>query len=245
MEVLEQAEDISRELFPPRDPFAGRGKATVFPAIASRVCWWEAMERCAGLVLLILATPAIAIAAIALSIKTRSSPFVAHLRVGLHHRPFWMFKLRTMSRTDASGSESRRVITEGRLVEKIIAEPSEDGAKNPEDPRVASSLAAFCRRHSIDELPQLWHVVTGEMSLVGPRPLTRIELIRHYGEHTAELLSVKPGLTGFWQIRGRSRIHFPERAAMDLELVRALNAKNYIATLLRTLPAVLTGKGAW
>ncbi len=129
-------------------------------------------------------------------------------------------------------------------IEYIVAEPSEDG-KDSADPRVTSRFAAFCRRHSIDELPQLWHVARGEMALVGPRPLTRAEVDRHYGARRSELLSVKPGLTGLWQVHGRSTIRFPQRAAMDLELVRALTPKMYLAILLRTFSALVYGKGAW
>ncbi len=129
-------------------------------------------------------------------------------------------------------------------IEHVVADPAEEG-KQPSDPRVTSRFAAFCRRHSIDELPQLWHVFQGEMSLVGPRPLTRIELVRHYGAHTAELLSVKPGITGLWQVYGRSAIRFPQRSAMDLEMVRTLDLKMYLTIVLRTFSALFNGKGAW
>jgi lipopolysaccharide/colanic/teichoic acid biosynthesis glycosyltransferase len=129
-------------------------------------------------------------------------------------------------------------------VEYIVAEPQR-GSKNPSDLRVTSRFAKFMRRHSIDELPQLWHVARGEMSLVGPRPLTRTEIVRYYGSRADELLSVKPGITGIWQTRGRSTIKFPERAAMDLELINSRSARTYISILLRTLPALFHGKGAW
>ena len=130
-------------------------------------------------------------------------------------------------------------------MEYIVAEAS-GGHKNPDDRRVTSGFARFVRRHSIDELPQLWQVARGEMSLVGPRPLTRTEVIRYYGSRADELLSVKPGITGIWQTRGRSAIEFPERAAMDLELVGNRNVRTYLAiVLLRTVPALFHGKGAW
>ena len=83
------------------------------------------------------------------------------------------------------------------------------------------------------------------MSLVGPRPLTRSELARHYGPHAAELLSVKPGITGLWQVYGRSAIRFPQRSAMDLEMVRSLKLRMYLRILVRTLPAIVSGRGAW
>jgi lipopolysaccharide/colanic/teichoic acid biosynthesis glycosyltransferase len=129
-------------------------------------------------------------------------------------------------------------------VERIVSEPA-DGTKNPGDSRVTSRFAAFCRRYSIDELPQLWHVVRGEMSLVGPRPLTRSELHRHYGSNAREVLSVRPGLTGLWQVQGRSTVPFPDRASMDLQLALDRSLATYFKILLRTIPAVLGGTGAW
>jgi len=198
----------------------------------------ELAERAAGLVLLVVAGPVLAVSALILAIFSRRSPLVAHLRVAKDGAPFWMLKLRTMWSPDdfVRGATA--------LVDRIIAEPDTD-AKDPSDSRVTNRFAAFCRRHSIDELPQLWHVVRGEMSLVGPRPLTRAEISRHYGSRAGELLSVKPGLTGLWQVAGRSAIQFPQRSAMDLELVRSLKPRVYLTILARTLPALITGKGAW
>lgn len=197
-----------------------------------------AVERIAGGLLLAAAAPVIAVSALAVSALSRRSPFVAHLRVGQGGNTFWMWKLRTMwNCRDLSPNR-------GGWLERIVAEPSYD-SKDPSDPRVTSRFAAFCRRHSIDELPQLWHVANGEMSLVGPRPLTRTEIARYYGANAGELLAVKPGLTGVWQIRGRSAIKFPQRVHMDLELVRTLTPKLYLTLLLRTLPTLIRGNGAW
>ncbi|HYL39339.1 MAG TPA: sugar transferase [Bryobacteraceae bacterium] len=207
-------------------------------AVPRRFAIPETLECAAGLVLLALASPVIAASALAVAALSRRSPFVAHLRVGRDGEPFWVRKLRTMWSQDK--------LRQGRpgWVEYIIAEPLED-RKDESDPRVASRFAAFCRRHSIDELPQLWHVARGEMSLVGPRPLTRSEVSRYYGRQAAELLSVKPGITGLWQVCGRSAIRFPRRSAMDLQLVRALTPAMYLKILLRTFPAVIFGKNAW
>jgi exopolysaccharide production protein ExoY len=198
----------------------------------------EKLERAAGFALLVLSAPIIAVAALVVAALSRRPAFVAHLRVGQNDKPLWMMKLRTM--WDANDGAAR----EPGWTEYIVAEPSSE-TKSPLDARVTSRFAAFCRRHSIDELPQLWHVFRGEMSLVGPRPLTRSELIRHYGGNAAELLSVKPGLTGAWQVNGRSRVKFPERAAMDLEMVRTLTPRRYVGLLLRTCSALVSGDGAW
>lgn len=198
----------------------------------------DVVERAAGAAFLVVAGPVIAASAGIVSVLSRRSPFIAHQRVGEAGELLWMWKLRTMW-TDRSPE-----LRELGWVEYIVAEPPH-GPKNPSDHRVTSRFARFIRRHSIDELPQLWHVARGEMSLVGPRPLTRTEVTRYYGARAAELLSVKPGITGIWQTRGRSAVKFPERAAMDLELVNSLTARTYFLILLRTLPALFHGRGAW
>jgi len=117
--------------------------------------------------------------------------------------------------------------------------------KSAADSRVSCRVARFCRRHSIDELPQLWHVIAGEMSLVGPRPVTQRELDCYYGVHAAEVLQAKPGLAGLWQISGRNRLTYAERCRLDLRLVRERSIPLYCAILLRTFPEVFRGKNSW
>ncbi len=215
-------------------------REVIQPAVgASRVPGFVlVMERAAGAVFLVAASPVIAASAGIISLLSRRSPFIAHQRVGEGGGLLWMWKLRTMWGRHEPGPR------EQGWVEYIVAEPPR-GSKTPSDGRVTSRFAKFVRRHSIDELPQLWHVARGEMSLVGPRPLTRSEVARYYGARADELLSVKPGITGIWQTRGRSAVKFPERAAMDLEMVNSLSARTYFSILLRTLPALFHGKGAW
>ncbi len=214
-------------------------RVLVRPTIApQRSRFAEAAERTAGFLLLAWAGPIIATSAVALAGLSRRSPFVAHLRVGKGGKPMWVWKLRTMWSRDEPRPAPMH------WVEYVVADPAE-GGKLSCDLRISSRLARFCRRHSIDELPQLWHVLRGEMSLVGPRPLTRGEIDRYYGHNAAELLSVKPGLTGLWQVYGRSAIRFPRRSALDLELVRTLKPRLYVSVLLRTIPAVIRGNGAW
>ena len=85
----------------------------------------------------------------------------------------------------------------------------------------------------------------GQMSLVGPRPLTRTELARHYGGMAASILVLKPGLTGYWQTQGRSRLSYPERVSMDLQLVRDLSVRVYFQVLLRTIPELVRARNSW
>jgi exopolysaccharide production protein ExoY len=213
-------------------------RATATDCAPRQIKFAEMAERSAGLVLLLFTSPLLIGSALVVSALSRRSPFVAHLRIGRDNHPFWMLKLRSMWKP---GSITTHF---GGWIEYVVAEPPEDG-KVARDPRITSRFAAFCRRHSVDEIPQFWHVFRGEMSLVGPRPLTRIELVRHYGSHASELVSVKPGLTGLWQVSGRSTIQYPARAALDLKLVRELTPRMYLTILLRTFSALIIGQGAW
>jgi lipopolysaccharide/colanic/teichoic acid biosynthesis glycosyltransferase len=191
-------------------------------------------EPVIGALLSIAAAPVLVAAAGAVFALSGRSPFVAHLRMGTGGTPFWMWKLRTM--WDAEEAPCRR----WELVERIA------GADVPEDkialdPRVTSRFAAFCRRYSIDELPQLLHVITGQMSLVGPRPITPGEFDRYYGDDAVEVLRLRSGVTGLWQVSGRNRLTYRERRKLDLHLVRHFSVWLYLAILLRTIPKVLSG----
>jgi len=196
------------------------------------------VERTAAVGALVALAPLMATVAITTAVLSGRSPLIAHRRLGLGGHPLWVLKFRTMWRRGA-----RRT---GRfaLVEYIVDEsgPREKGAR---DNRISSRFARFCRRHSIDELPQLLHVVRGEMSLVGPRPITDSEWKSHYCPHAAEVLEVKPGLSGLWQIMGRSRLTYEQRRDLDLALVRNRSLKLYFRILLWTLPEIWSGRNAW
>jgi exopolysaccharide production protein ExoY len=195
------------------------------------------LERVASLLLLGVFSPAMLLAATAIAVLSRRSPLVAHLRIGQFGVPFWTLKFRTMW-GQAAG------VGRARLIEYIVDECGPE-YKRSADPRVSSAFARFCRQFSIDELPQLVNVLRGEMSLVGPRPLTEGELKRHYGTDAAETLLVKPGITGLWQVTGRSRLSFDRRRELDLLLVRNRSLRLYLTILMRTIPAVLKGKDGW
>ncbi len=199
---------------------------------------WQAVgigERLASAILLAAVSPVIGASAIALSLLSRRTPLIAHRRVGWCGTTLWMVKLRTMWDEDSTTAGR-----ESTWIEYIHDDVGPDNKRNP-DPRVTNWFARFCRRHSLDEMPQLWHVISGEMSLVGPRPLTATELERHYGAAAQEILQVKPGLAGLWQVSGRNRLSYAERRSLDLELVRDRSLRMYLRVLLRTIPEVLRG----
>jgi exopolysaccharide production protein ExoY len=196
------------------------------------------LERVAALGVLVAVAPLMAIVAISTVVLSRTSPLIAHRRLGLGGRPLWVLKFRTMWR------HGTRPPGRLALVEYIVDENG-PRAKSCRDCRISSRFALFCRRHSIDELPQLLHVVRGEMSLVGPRPITDSEWKLHYRPHAAEVLEAKPGLSGLWQTMGRSRLSYEQRRDLDLALVRNRSLKLYFRILLWTLPEIWNGRNAW
>lgn len=209
------------------------GQSVLWRAVAIAERFW------AGTLLLVL-LPALSLVALLIVILSRRSPLIAHRRVGQGGRPIWVLKLRTMW-----GQNSRHFALI-KPIEHLPADFSCPGhIKERIDPRVTSGFAALCRRYSIDELPQLWHVVRGDMAFLGPRPLTAAEIQTHYGSAASELLQMKPGLSGLWQINGRSRLTYRQRRKLDLFMVRKWSAPLYLRILVRTIPTVLTGKDAW
>jgi exopolysaccharide production protein ExoY len=200
--------------------------------------WVDYCERIASAVLLTAGSPILAASAATVSLLSGRAPLIAHRRVGWRGSTLWMLKLRTMWNPEERGP--RR----GGWIEYIDDETGPQ-CKSLSDPRVPNWFCRFCRRHSIDEIPQLWHVLRGEMALVGPRPLTRSELRLHYGPDSAELLEVKPGLAGLWQVSGRSRLTYPQRRKLDLQFVRHASVGMYIQILVKAVMEVFRGSNSW
>ncbi len=160
-----------------------------------------------------------------------------HTRIGKGGKPFACYKFRSMC-TDAKE----------RLEELLTKDPAareewERDFKLKNDPRITKS-GAFLRKTSLDELPQIFNVLKGEMSLVGPRPIIEAELSR-YGKFADDYLMVKPGITGMWQVSGRSDIDYPERVRMDSWYVRNWSVWIDIVLLFKTFAAVAMKKGAY
>jgi lipopolysaccharide/colanic/teichoic acid biosynthesis glycosyltransferase len=203
---------------------------------AERARLLYALERPAAVALLVLLSPLMLAVAVAVFALSGRSPLVAHNRIGWRGVPFAMLKFRTMW----GGGEARAPFFSIENVGGLYG-----GAKSADDPRVTSAFAAFCRRYSLDELPQLWHVARGEMSLVGPRPLTLSELREYYGPAMDVVLSLRPGLTGLWQSMGRSRLTYAQRRRLDLLLARRLSPALYFAILMWSVPKLLAGEDAY
>jgi lipopolysaccharide/colanic/teichoic acid biosynthesis glycosyltransferase len=155
-------------------------------------------------------------------------------RVGRHGRAFTLLKFRTMYQ----GAHHQR--------DALLAHNEHDGVlfKIRKDPRV-TPIGRFLRRYSLDELPQIWNVLTGTMSLIGPRPPLQAEVDAYPDDLRRRRLLVKPGMTGLWQVSGRSDLSWEETVRLDLEYVENWSVLLDAAVLWKTLRAVTSGRGAY
>jgi Undecaprenyl-phosphate galactose phosphotransferase WbaP len=189
----------------------------------------------AAVVLLVVTSPLFLVLAIA-SRLDGGPTFFAHRRVGAGGRPFYCLKFRTMM-VDAD-----RVLNETLARDPALAAEWAATRKLVDDPRV-TRLGQFLRKTSLDELPQLINVLRLEMSLVGPRPIVESE-VPFYGKDIALYYAIRPGLTGLWQVNGRSNISYARRVQLDVWYVNNWTIWHDIVVLLKTIPAVFSGRGA-
>ncbi len=161
--------------------------------------------------------------------------FYGHTRIGRNGVPFKCWKIRTMS-----------VDADTQLAKLLHDDPAaraawEKDRKLRHDPRI-TCFGKFFRQSSLDELPQIWNVLRGDMSLVGPRPVTKSELIK-YGEDKTAYLSIRPGITGLWQVSGRNDVTYSERVALDVAYQKNLSWLFDTQILLKTVLVVLSRSG--
>ena len=201
---------------------------SLYPRLGKRV-----LDLSLGSLAFLVAAPLVALAAIAIKADSRGPVFHRAVRVGRDGRKFTFLKLRSMQ----VGAEELR----GLLLHLNQAEGPAFKLHN--DPRV-TRVGRWLRKLSLDELPQLLHVLEGHMSLVGPRPPFPEEVER-YEPWMLRRLSVRPGLTCLWQVRGRSDLGFTEWMRLDLEYVDRLSLALDLEILARTIPAVLSARGAY
>jgi lipopolysaccharide/colanic/teichoic acid biosynthesis glycosyltransferase len=183
---------------------------------------------------LLLFSPIIAVAAIITKLSDGGSIFYPHTRVGKWGREFRCLKFRTM------------VVNADLIKDEIAHLNTHDDHRTfkvPDDPRV-TRIGRWLRRASIDEVPQLWNVLRGDMSLVGPRPPVPQEVER-YDLDDMQRLMIKPGLTCIWQVSGRSRLPFPEQLAMDMAYIERRGFWFDLKLMALTVPAVLSADGAY
>jgi exopolysaccharide production protein ExoY len=189
------------------------------------------------LLALLFLLPLMVVIALAIVAQDGGPVFFAHRRIGRDGRPFYCLKFRSM----AIDAESRL----GALLasDPIAREQWARDHKLRSDPRV-TPLGAFLRRSSLDELPQFFNVLRGEMSVVGPRPIVEAEICR-YGRRFRHYCAVKPGITGLWQVSGRTDVDYRARVAMDCLYVRSKSPRLYVWIIVATVPAVLMRRGSY
>nr|WP_321510432.1 sugar transferase [uncultured Hyphomonas sp.] len=187
-------------------------------------------------VALVFVFPLLLVVATLIRLQDGGKAVYAQKRYGRNGRTFSCYKLRSMV---ANADE--------RLQEILATDPEaraewEETQKLVNDPRI-TPLGHFIRKTSIDELPQLINIIRGEMSLVGPRPIVENEIAK-YGEYYRDYCAVRPGLTGLWQVEGRSDTTYEERVQLDVKYASSRTFTGDIMIMLRTVPAVLLSKGA-
>ena len=186
--------------------------------------------------LLLLTLPLFLMLAVVIKLSSSGPVLFRQRRVGRDGEDFQMLKFRTM-RVDSED----RLRSDPALYELFLNSSHKIPCRL--DPRV-TTVGRVLRRLSLDELPQLLNVLCGQMSMVGPRPVERTQLVRDYGSYQSVYLAMRPGLTGLWQVSGRSRVKFPERAQLDDRYLQACGPWIDAKILLRTPLAVFTGQGA-
>lgn len=242
MESNEQTGSASPVLlsFPASTPAVGVERRASVSSPARRFSY-AVVKRALDVTLIVLASPIIVPVCIVLAISVvLSSPgpvFFSHRRIGKGGIFFSMWKFRTM----CTNSQE--------ILEQHLADHPEQRAewaanhKLKNDPRI-TPFGRFLRRSSLDELPQLWNVLTGRMSLVGPRPIVAAEAEK-YGSDFHYYLAVKPGLAGLWQASGRSTLTYDERVALDRRYVETWSLMGDTRLILRTMTQVVNADGAY
>jgi lipopolysaccharide/colanic/teichoic acid biosynthesis glycosyltransferase len=211
----------------------GRGspRRAVLPGSARAAKWL--LDMSVASLGLLLSLPLLLLAALLIKLDSPGPALFIQTRLGQNGRPFRMYKLRTM----VAGAE--------RMFDQVAAANPLKGpaVKLPRDPRV-TRVGRWLRRWSIDELPQLWNVLRGEMSLVGPRP-EEPRVVAQYEDWHRQRLAVKPGLTGPMQVSGRGRLSLDERVRLELDYIEDYTLWRDVEILLRSFPAVISGRGAY
>ena len=192
------------------------------------------MDIVLSLIALLLGSPVFIITALLVKCTSPGPIIFSQVRVGKFGRHFKFYKFRSMY-----------IDAEARKAELLKHNESKDGVsfKMKHDPRI-TPVGRFIRKFSIDELPQLFNVFLGDMSLVGPRPPLPQE-VRTYSLEERKRLNITPGITCLWQVSGRSELPFSKQIALDKEYIASRSAWKDFLILLKTIPAILTGKGAW
>jgi exopolysaccharide production protein ExoY len=185
---------------------------------------------------LVIAAPLMLVVFVLIRLTSPGPGFFVHRRIGHNGRDFGCIKFRTMA-MDADAVLNALLVRDPGAASEFAAT-----AKLRDDPRIVPGIGRLLRRTSLDELPQFFNVLKGDMSLIGPRPVTRQEIERHYAGRARDVLNARPGMSGLWQVSGRNGLSYAERVRLDLEYVRDWGFRTDVSILLRTVRVVLLGR---
>lgn len=195
-------------------------------------------DICFSLGALVVMSPLLLILAVLVKSTSRGPLIYRHKRLGRGGRHFFCYKFRTMH------ADADKRLTELLKNSPEAKEEWEKTYKLKNDPRI-TPFGNFLRRTSLDEFPQFLNVLKGDLSVVGPRPIVEEEASKFYGKNALEILSIRPGLTGLWQVSGRSNTSYNERISMDLTYLKTRSLGLDLKLIAQTIPAMISSKGAY
>ncbi|MCL5073582.1 MAG: exopolysaccharide biosynthesis polyprenyl glycosylphosphotransferase, partial [Actinobacteria bacterium] len=190
-----------------------------------------------GICIFIFILPLMIVIAVAIKFDSPGPVLFGHRRIGRNGKQFICYKFRSMI------SNAQEILSDVLVKDPCLQSEWENNYKLKNDPRI-TGMGNFLRRTSLDELPQIFNVFKGEMSLVGPRPITETE-VPYFDYHITDFYLVRPGITGYWQVSGRSEIDYPRRVELESWYVRNWSLWLDITLLIRTLAVVMGGRGAY
>lgn len=243
LRVHPESTTSSEELVPPMDPLLYPELLVDQPGALNFQIFKRGIDIVFSALLLILLLPVFAFVSLLVKLSSPGPVLFKQIRVGHLMKPFTMLKFRTMYVNSDQGVHHRYVSWFITSSDKPHARGEASLFKLTNDNRI-SLIGHLLRRTSLDELPQLWNVLIGDMSLVGPRPPLPYELQQYKPWHRCRVLEVKPGVSGLWQVVGRSRTTFDEMVRLDLRYARTMSLWSDIKILLATPAAMIMGKGA-
>ncbi|CRX38083.1 sugar transferase [Estrella lausannensis] len=211
---------------------------SLFPHRVRHIPWKRLFDIIFSAAVLLLASPLMLVITIMIRLTSKGRAIYSHERIGRGGRPFACYKFRTMY-LDAEERLSEILERDTALKKEWL-----ESRKLKCDPRV-TPIGAILRKTSLDELPQFFNVLIGDLAVVGPRPVVLDELKEHFGHKAVKILTVRPGITGIWQVSGRSDTSYKTRVLLDEIYVDSCSFSLDVSLILKTIPKMVSTKGAY
>jgi exopolysaccharide production protein ExoY len=223
------------------DSFASSSKPFIFEELQCKVKHFPVkrlFDLTFSTITLLLLSPIYLLIAALIRVSSRGKAIYFHERIGRGGSPFRCYKFRTMY----ADADSR--LTEILNNDPVMRKEWDQAHKLKNDPRV-TPIGKFLRKLSLDELPQFWNVIKGDLSIVGPRPVLQVEINKHFGIKATKILSIRPGITGIWQVSGRSDTTYAQRVKLDEQYIDEHHFLLDLVLIVKTIPAMVSSKGAY